>query len=625
MNIFFFISSFLFFLKYNSIICGNITCFEYSCAECESEQYGTCTSCRNGFHLIDGTCPCSDNTCALCTTGLAGLNICKLCKNGYYRMEDDCHCEVDHCEICEENGCKKCYPGYFYNATDKICQKYEDDNPKKINCSDANCDICFSEESGACDTCKDGYYYEKGECFKAPDPVNGVCDTGFYFSDNYCKSLCLGVECNRNEIFYMTCPINPCLVCSEKELKVFTVCNNSDICKREGCLNCIDNDYCLICDQGYYLIGGICRKCTYGCSICTNNDTCNYCMSGFKLNANGKCELNENNEFDFSLKKYNKYKYQLLEKNYPNEINKSSIKEDLNDVIECTSNCKKCYDTSGKCIECNELHILDNNNKCVKHCSSNNCLDCFMRYGNEICTKCEEGYYVKGDKCAFNCSDSNCLSCYLLDGKELCTQCKANYNLENLKCKARSRVMAIISIIITVLLFVALIVCFCYYRKKLVERRRNLMREMYAQGNDPNVIPYMNQNGLDSSQRVINKDEILDEFEKKKIKMEKGNQQCQFCKKKPGKYQCDCGCVVCKDHSNLKTVEEQGQNVKVCFNCGKVVKKVTQIKYDCNICLQKRVTVVHFKCECAFVVCKDCYLKCRMESNKCPACRAIID
>jgi hypothetical protein len=133
----------------------------------------------------------------------------------------------------------------------------------------------------------------------------------------------------------------------------------------------------------------------------------------------------------------------------------------------------------------------------------------------------------------------------------------------------------------------------------------------------------MNLDASDSH-RIINKEDILDEFEKIKTNVEKGNQPCQYCKTKPGKFQCDCGCIVCKEHSNLQTIEENGENVKVCYNCGKPVKKVTQVKYDCNICLQKKNNVVHFKCNCAIVVCKDCYLKCRMESDKCPGCRSII-
>ena len=143
--------------------------------------------------------------------------------------------------------------------------------------------------------------------------------------------------------------------------------------------------------------------------------------------------------------------------------------------------------------------------------------------------------------------------------------------------------------------------------------------------NRMNIVPYNHNNGLDSSNRIINKGAILDEFEKYKSKMEKKNNLCQVCKKKPGKFQCNCGCIVCKEHSNLKTKEKDGEKIKTCFNCGKVVTKVEPVKYDCNICFQKKINVVHFKCGCAFVVCKECYLKCRMESNKCPGCRAILD
>ena len=622
MNIFF-IYIILFFLENSFIDCENIKCFEYSCEECSSEKYGNCTRCRPGFHLIDGTCPCADSSCALCTTGLAGLNICKLCKKGFYRMDDDCHCEVENCDICEENGCFKCSAGYFYNSTDNTCQKYEDNDVNKIKCFNDNCDICFSEEQGACDKCKDGFYFNKGECLESPIPQDKNCKEGFYFTDNFCQQSCQGVQCDRYEIFYYTCPSNKCLVCENNELKVFTVCNNTENCTREGCLNCIDDDYCLICDQGYYLIGGICIKCTYGCSLCSNNETCNYCMSGFKLNAEKKCELNENNnddDFDFHLKKYRKYKNKLIKNNYPNEV---IIEEDTSDIIECSSNCKKCDDYSGKCKECNQLYLLDSDNQCYKHCSKENCVDCYIQYGNERCSKCDEGYYIKADKCVYNCSDPNCISCYLLDGKELCTQCDFNYSLEDLKCKSKTKIMAIISIIVTISLFVTLIVCFCYYRKKLIERRRELMVNGFPNGG-LNIIPYnMNPNEIDSSHRAINKEEAIDEFEKLKIKMEKDS-PCQFCKKKPGRFQCDCGCIVCKDHSILKNEEKDGQNIKLCFNCGKIVYKVEQIKTDCNVCLQKKINVVHFKCGCSFVVCKDCYLKCRMESNKCPGCRTVI-
>jgi hypothetical protein len=106
--------------------------------------------------------------------------------------------------------------------------------------------------------------------------------------------------------------------------------------------------------------------------------------------------------------------------------------------------------------------------------------------------------------------------------------------------------------------------------------------------------------------------------------MEKGKKLLCKCCKKPGRFKCDCGCIVCKEHSSLKQVQGDGETYKVCFACNKIVKKVNQIKYDCHICMQKKLSVVHFKCGCSLEVCKDCYIKCKMSNNKCPGCRAVI-
>ena len=78
------------FLK-TQIVCLIITsllniiqsCFEYSCEECSSEEYGKCTKCKSTFKLIDGTCPCSDPGCSICTSGFTGLGLYIQCKNWY--------------------------------------------------------------------------------------------------------------------------------------------------------------------------------------------------------------------------------------------------------------------------------------------------------------------------------------------------------------------------------------------------------------------------------------------------------------------------------------------------------------------------------------------------------------
>ena len=55
-----------------------------------------------------------------------------------------------------------------------------------------------------------------------------------------------------------------------------------------------------------------------------------------------------------------------------------------------------------------------------------------------------------------------------------------------------------------------------------------------------------------------------------------------------------------------------------------MIKDLTLIKSNCNICLQEVSSVCHFKCECALEVCETCYIKCKKTSKKCPGCRGNI-
>ena len=307
-----------------NINCAYQGCYEYSCEECETPEYGTCTKCRDTFALIDGTCPCSFSSCALCTTGLAGLNSCMQCKNGYYRYENFCYCEVSNCEICAEDGCTKCISGYYYNETKRECMQQSEE--EKIVCFDPNCGGCFSEEQGACEYCKEGYDLKKGECIKLNRPENGRCtDSRYYVSGNYCYEKCSGLNCNGIidwRYFFMGvffCPSNNCLVCISNELKILSECDNSGTCSAlEGCLNCLTSDECLICQQGYYILGGICKKCSEGCSICTSQYKCDYCMSGYELTPDMQCNLTYN--FDYNTSLFLENKINLILANFQKEI-----------------------------------------------------------------------------------------------------------------------------------------------------------------------------------------------------------------------------------------------------------------------------------------------------------------
>ena len=173
---FFLIIDFL-FLKNIYINCDEpIECFEYSCKQCTSTEYGSCTECRPGFELKDGTCPCIEFKCALCLPHVI-LNVyinndCLLCKNEYLNHNKKCVSSIDNCDVQKDNKCLFCYDGYVYNEVSKKCEEETETN--KRNCSDPNCAICLSEEEGTCEECKKDYKLVKGECCLS--------------SDNSCKS-----------------------------------------------------------------------------------------------------------------------------------------------------------------------------------------------------------------------------------------------------------------------------------------------------------------------------------------------------------------------------------------------------------------------------------------------------
>ena len=626
MKLFFHFNLFFLFSIFKYIHCE--PCYEYSCEVCTSSSYGSCTKCRPGFNLVDGTCPCYDFRCALCPTSFYDNSNCQLCKNGYYNNNNRCYCDVEGCAVCENNNkCLVCYDGYILNSDNK-CDKQTEEN--RFNCYDPNCDICLSEAQGTCEECKTGFNLTKGECIAYPSlNSDGNCDNEFYKEDGVCKRICNGLNCSKNYVKDSTylirsaCYENECLACQENELRIIPSCNNSNFCTKEGCAVCVTDEECDLCHQGYYLLGGVCKKCINGCSMCNNDETCQYCLSGYELTSDKKCVFNVN-KIDFNVNLYQKKKYQLLRTNYPDDFD-ANVAVQYSAVEECDSHCTKCDESQVTCKECDTLYKLVGTNKCNMSCSDDNCIKCSIPYLTEQCDKCKEGYIANGKNCYLKCSDENCRYCSLVEDQEICTECFGQYKLDGVKCKLKTNYMAIIYSILIFLIFAVFIICFCWYKQKKIQERQEIMRMRIVQGNMNNVEIYNRNMEEGSSQRVpMSKELILEEFEKQKLKIEKGVQPCMFCKKKPGRYKCDCECIVCKEHSQLKKEEGDGESYKVCFNCGKVVKKVTPIKEQCNICFEKKISLVHFNCGCALLVCKDCYVKCKLESDKCPGCRAKI-
>ena len=620
MKLYSFFSLIIILTKY-IIKCNKTECFEYSCEECESPEYGKCTKCFSEFKLVDGTCPCSDSSCALCKTGFAGYHLCFQCKDGYYNYENDCYCNIDNCIQCSENGCLKCKTNYYFNNITNKCEK----NKENIICNDKNCKTCYSEEYGACKECKEGYKFEKGSCYELPIPYNNKCPNNYYLNEGYCYEECSGINCTQKYFSDYLCPINKCLICQEKKIKIFSNCDNSLHCTIEGCLNCISRDECVICSQGYYLIEGICKKCIKGCSICSNNETCEYCFSGYELDNNYRCTFTNN--YDFNIDVYLFSKEILKSYDFPFEEPDFSF-VNLSNVKLCDENCLKCNDNTGICLECDKLYILENN-KCIRHCSDENCLNCKLLSNNlEVCLECKIGYFSILEKCEYICTIPLCISCSLLDGRDYCNECINGYKYDKKQgiCKKSNNkilvLVIIFSIIALILIFILLLFFIKYKRRNSANQLGNI--PIYANDNNLN----RRRQILDSSGRAkLNNEELMDEFEIQKRKNEKGNQICQYCKKKIGKFVYDCGCIVCQEHNNINKIIENKEENKIeikCIICKKNVNNIELIKKTCNICLEIKPSLAHFKCKCSFEVCKDCYVKCKMASDKCPGCREPI-
>ena len=434
---------FIIFLN-KQILCNN-KCFEYSCEVCNSPDYGHCTKCKYGWKLIDGTCPCFNSSCALCITGFSdsfGSDVCKLCKKGYFWYNYYCHCSISNCQQCGEKECLLCKIGYIYNNNSRKCERIKDED--KIQCNDPNCDICFSELKGACVKCKVGFKERKGECIKL-DAYYPVCD---------------GVDCSIEDFnLRYFCPSNRCLVCDNHKLNILPACDNSVECSsNDGCLNCISSNECLVCNQGYYLLGGLCYKCIEGCSICYNDYSCEYCFGGFELTSDKHCILSY--KFDFDVDEYNKNKEILLNQTCSDSNCLSCFSRNYGDTCQkcingygayrdkcrkCQSHCLDCYYINNVqyCDKCEEGYKINDIGKCSLNCSDKNCLFChFFSFYNpfvfpserEYCYECKKGYKINGNKCSLCSNWEGCEDCFFELGKEYCIECIAGYYLKEGNC-----------------------------------------------------------------------------------------------------------------------------------------------------------------------------------------------
>ena len=558
----------------NYIKANTNNCFEFSCEECETEEYGKCTKCRDSFVLVNGMCPCQDSKCALCNTGYISENSCVLCKNGFYNTNNDCYCNIENCQQCAENGCLKCNFGYYYDYLNHKCEK--------INCVDSNCELCYSIKENECYKCKAGYKLENGNC--NTQYSHSPCSGNQYEESSYCYEKCDGLVCTQefiNKENAYNCTDNNCVYCENNKLYSYSNCENSEMCKNQagdGCMVCKTDNICFECSIGYRNENGECKQCIEGCSICIDDNTCEYCLSGYQLTSDKICILTNN--FDFNINVYNAKKLELLNKMYPDEY------DDNNQIYkECDKNCLHCDDNTGKCIECKNDFILESN-KCLynKYCFSKDCEQCIDK-GENSCIQCKAGKQLINGRCwnlGNNCQDliPNCALC---NGNDKCYACKADYFLEknNTYCKKVRSYLFILYIFIVILSCgLAVLITYLIIQKKrrlrLEEEERRRRRE---EERENNINSIANTERLNLNNRKKKYEREFDRLE----------------------------------NSDKKSTNDKEDN-----------KSSSSDQNKCNICYRTDVIIKSFKCGCSFKVCKECYVQSKLRTNRCPQCRAVI-
>ena len=264
--------------------------------------------------------------------------------------------------------------------------------------------------------------YGRGVC------INGacVCRNGWGGSDcemkceDGCRGCSVANKCESCEQGFFL-QGSGCVRCSDSCLS----CNGSpdtctacakgselvgSVCKTSCIENCAACDEpCSRCDIGYFVEGGKCSQCDNNCRECSQNSKkCVSCRDGFKVYLNSCVPLCLDG-------------CKVCE--YPCSSCKSGYLLKEGACEACDNVCATCEGTRSKCTSCLTGFVLIGQT-CVQGCKAN-CLSC-----DDPCSKCEDGYYPLNGSC--NACDVNCMTC--LRNPTICTSCKVGYYLKGATC-----------------------------------------------------------------------------------------------------------------------------------------------------------------------------------------------
>ena len=214
-------------------------------------------------------------------------------------------------------------------------------------------------------------------------------------------------------------------------------------------------------------------------------------------------------------------------------------------------------------------------------------MQCPMINGQEECKECRKGCLLEGGKCVCHCIIPNCIDCTFENGEKICKKCVINFNLYKGSCKKKikkkNNPFVVISFLGTIILFIFIVFCcICRIRRSEI---RNIPIVPF-QGININV-DMLNYEIDQSERRTIRKEILGKEFEILKRNNIKVNQICSFCKKNEGKYTCDYGCIVCKEHSNIIKKKEIFKMIKFAFYAKELLKMLLLLNMNVICAIKK--------------------------------------
>ena len=339
-------------------------CTEDPNCQSGNKDNGECLSCDTDYYLDLQEKTCKDNTfeekyklCKVVDNG-----ICKECEFDYFLADNNVCTFSINCSIAENTLCIECQEGFYLGLDHRCC----------------SVERCIHSYRGICDECEDGYYYHVANitCYESSGNFTN-CKRNGYFSEGQCAAC--------KEDFYLS--YKDLLCYDNTQPGPFYKCEASDY-KQEKCTSCV---------PGYY-IGRIDSNCSriQGCLQSLNEDTCLECDNYYVIDNEGNCTdnyyvIDPDKAYYFRCKNLTKdgTKCDTCERDY--NVTEEGICFD-------DGHCEIFQD--GKCVKCQEDNPYGYFGYCLNEVFG--CVDSFLSHcircddimDMDVCTQCEEGYEI---------------------------------------------------------------------------------------------------------------------------------------------------------------------------------------------------------------------------------------